>query len=118
MATHGDDLDSSSDVLLASYKWSTKDEAWMLDSASSFHVPPNRYWFSSYESGEFDLAYVGDDAGYHVDGIGDSKIKMFDGVESVLQGVRHVPGLRRNLILLGVLHDDVTIPLVTHSQFH
>ena len=30
---------------------------------------------------------------------------MFDGVERMLRGVRHVPGLRRNLISLGVLHD-------------
>uniref|UniRef100_A0A453FXY5 Retrovirus-related Pol polyprotein from transposon TNT 1-94-like beta-barrel domain-containing protein n=1 Tax=Aegilops tauschii subsp. strangulata TaxID=200361 RepID=A0A453FXY5_AEGTS len=30
---------------------------------------------------------------------------MFDGVELMLRGVRHVPGLRRNLISLGVLDD-------------
>ena len=77
----------------------------MLDSASSFHATPNREWFSSYKSGEFGSAYVGDDTGYRVAGIGDIKIKMFDGVERMLRGVRHVPGLRRNLISLGVLHD-------------
>ncbi|KAE8784432.1 Retrovirus-related Pol polyprotein from transposon TNT 1-94 [Hordeum vulgare] len=38
-------------------------------------------------------------------GGGDIKIKTFDGVERMLRGVRHVPGLRRNLISLGVLHD-------------
>ena len=70
-----------------------------------FHATPNREWFSSYKSGEFGLAYVGDDTGYRVAGVGDIKIKMFDGVERMLRGVRHVPGLRRNLILLGVLHD-------------
>ena len=48
---------------------------------------------------------MGDDTGYRVAGIGDIKIKMFDGVERMLRGVRHVPGLRRNLISLGVLHD-------------
>ena len=42
---------------------------------------------------------------YRVARVGDIKIKMFDGVERVLRGVRHVPGLRRNLISLGVLHD-------------
>uniref|UniRef100_A0A453JIC1 Retrovirus-related Pol polyprotein from transposon TNT 1-94-like beta-barrel domain-containing protein n=1 Tax=Aegilops tauschii subsp. strangulata TaxID=200361 RepID=A0A453JIC1_AEGTS len=51
------------------------------------------------------LAYVGDDTGYHVAGIGDIKIKMFDGVERMLRRVRHVPGLKRNLISLGILHD-------------
>ena len=28
-------------------------EAWILDSASSFHVTPRKEWFSSYKSGEF-----------------------------------------------------------------
>ena len=104
-ATHGDDSDNSSDVLIVSDRRSTKGEAWMLDSACSFHATPNREWFSSYKSGEFGLAYVGDDTGYRVAGVGDIKIKMFDGVERMLRGVRHVPGLRRNLISLGVLHD-------------
>ena len=54
---------------------------------------------------EFGSAYVGDDTGYRVAGIGDIKIKIFDGVERMLRGVGHVPGLRRNLISLGVLHD-------------
>jgi hypothetical protein len=62
-------------------------------------------WFSSYKSGEFGSAYVGDDTGYRVAGIGDIKIKMFDGVERMFRGDRHVLGLRRNLISLGVLHD-------------
>ena len=104
-ATHGDGSDSDSDVLVVSNRRSTKTEAWMLDSACSFHATPNREWFSSYKSGEFGLAYVGDDTGYRVAGVGDIKIKMFDGVERMLRGVRHVPGLRRNLISLGVLHD-------------
>jgi hypothetical protein len=105
LATHGGDSDSSSDALVVSDRRSTKTEAWMLDSACSFHATPNREWFSSYKSGEFGLAYVGDDTGYRVAGVGDIKIKMFDGVERMLRGVRHVPGLRRNLISLGVLHD-------------
>ena len=86
-ATHGDDSDSSSDVLVVSDRRSTKSEAWMLDSACSFHATPNREWFSSYKSGEFGLAYVGDDTGYRVAGVGDIKIKMFDRVERMLRGV-------------------------------
>jgi hypothetical protein len=34
---------------------------------------------------------------------------MFDGEERKLRGVRLLPGQRRNLISLGVLHDDGTI---------
>ena len=105
LSTNGGDSDSSSDALVVSDRRSTKTEAWMLDSACSFHATPNREWFSSYKSGEFGFAYVGDNTGYRVAGIGDIKIKMFDGVERMLRGVRYVPGLRRNLVSLGVLHD-------------
>ena len=42
VATHGDDSDGSGDVLLVSDRRSTKGEAWMLDSVSSFHATPNR----------------------------------------------------------------------------
>lgn len=48
---------------------------------------------------------MGDETSYCVAGVGDIKIKMFDEVVRMLLGVRHVPGLRRNLILFGVLHD-------------
>ena len=106
MATQGDDSDDNCEVLLVSDSRSTKDEAWRLDSASSFHATPNMEWFSSYKSGELETAYVGDDMGHRVGGVGDIKIKMLDGVERVLRGVRYVPGLRRNLISLGVLHDS------------
>ena len=45
---------------------------------------------------------MGDDTCYRVAGVGDM---MFDEVEWMLRGFRHVPELRRNLISLGVLHD-------------
>jgi hypothetical protein len=64
----------------------------MLDSASSFHATPNREWFSSYKSGELDTTYVGDDTGHRVAGVGDIKIKIFDGEERMLQGVRMCQG--------------------------
>jgi hypothetical protein len=47
MATSDDDSDDTCNVLLVSDSRSTKDEAWMLDSASTFHVTPNKEWISS-----------------------------------------------------------------------
>ncbi len=81
-------------------------EAWILDSASSFHVTPRKEWFSSYKSGEFGFVYLGDDTSYPAMGVGEVKIKLEDEGEHVLQGVRHVPGLKRNLISLGTLHEE------------
>jgi hypothetical protein len=95
--------DNDGDVLSVSDSVQST-EAWMLDSVSSFHAIHKREWLTSYESGDFVLAYLGDDTGYRA--IGVAEIKMRAGVEHVLQGVRHVPGLRRNLISLGALYVD------------
>ena len=47
-----------------------------------------------------------DDIGYSVIGVGDIKFKLCDGQEMLLKGVKHVPGLTRNLISLGLLHEE------------
>lgn len=39
-------------------------------------------------------------------GVREVNIKLEDGGEHVLQGVRHVPGQKRNLISLGTLHEE------------
>ena len=49
---------------------------------------------------------MGDDSGYRIIGVGDIKFKMCDGREMLLKGVKYVPGLRRNLISLGLVHDE------------
>lgn len=104
LAARGDDSDSSShEILTVSNEKSG--EAWMLDSASSYHVTSKREWFSSYKSGDFGVVYLGDDTSYRVVGVGDVKFKMYDGNEVLLSDVRHVPGLRKSLISLGSLHE-------------
>ena len=79
---------------------------WLLGSASSFHATHKREWSSSYESGDFGKAYLGDHRGQPVIGIGEIKIKMEGRAEQVLRGVKHVPEIRRNLISLGALNHD------------
>ena len=98
-----DDSDSDGDVLTISSEKSC--EVLLLDSANSFHAIPKKKWFSSYIEKDGGLAHLGVDSGYHIIGVGDIKFKMYDGREMLLKGVKHVPGLRRNLILLGLLHD-------------
>ncbi|KAK4400828.1 hypothetical protein Sango_1188900 [Sesamum angolense] len=36
-------------------------DAWILDSGYSYHITPNREWFSSYRSGNSGSVYLGDD---------------------------------------------------------
>ena len=80
-------------------------EAWLVNSASSFHATPKE-WFSSYIEKDGGLTHLGDDLGYRIIGVGDIKFKMCDRHEMLLKVVKHMPGLRRNLISLGLLHDE------------
>jgi hypothetical protein len=99
-----DDSDSDGDILTMSSEKSC--EAWLLDSASSFHATSNKELFSSYTEKENDFAYLGDGSDYIAEGVGDIKFKLYDGEDILLKGVKHVPGLKRNLILLGLLHEE------------
>jgi hypothetical protein len=105
MIAKQDDSDSDGDVLTMSSEKSCE-EAWLLDSTSSFHVTPRKEWFLSYIEKEGDLAHLGDGLGYHIIGVGDIKFKMCDGQEILLKGVKHVSGLQSNLISLGILHEE------------
>ena len=46
---------------------------------------------------------MGNDISCKIAGIGNIRIKMFDGTVKILTDVRHVPELRNNIISLGVL---------------
>ncbi|KAE8727716.1 putative ribonuclease H protein [Hibiscus syriacus] len=61
-------------------------DVWILDSGYSYHITPNREWFSTH------------------------RIKMYDGSVRTLSGVRHIPDLKKNLISLGTLHKNGFIP--------
>jgi hypothetical protein len=104
MITRQDDSDSEGDILTVSSEKSC--EAWLLDSASSFLATSKKEWFLSYVEEDGGFVHLGDDSGYCIIGVGDIKFKMYDGQEMLLKGVKHVPGLRRNLISLGILHGE------------
>ncbi|KAG8483273.1 hypothetical protein CXB51_022363 [Gossypium anomalum] len=76
---------------------------WILDSGCSFHMCPNREWFSTYSSVEGGVVRMGNDSSSKVIGIGTVKIKMHDGTIKTLSDVRYVPDLRKNLISLSIL---------------
>ena len=82
IAKKQDDSDSEGDVLTVSSEKSC--EAWLLDSASSFHATPKTEWFSSYIEDD-GLAHLGDDSGYRIIAVGDIKFKMCDGREMLLK---------------------------------
>ena len=91
------------DMLLVSSSSNHLTDSWILDSACSYHMTPNKDWFNTYRSVNSGFVMMGNDASCKVAGIGNIIIKMFDDVVRTLCDVRHVPDLRKNLISLGTL---------------
>ena len=65
--------------------------SWILDSGCSYHMSPNRDWFSTYQSIDGGVVLMGNDVSCKVVGIGTVRIKMHDGLVRTLTDVRHVP---------------------------
>ncbi|KAK3001151.1 hypothetical protein RJ639_022142 [Escallonia herrerae] len=56
--------------------------------------------YHSFDGGK---VFMGNDVAYKVVGIGSIQIRMHDGIVRTSTDVRHIPGLRKNLISLGTL---------------
>ncbi|CAA2974391.1 Retrovirus-related Pol poly from transposon TNT 1-94 [Olea europaea subsp. europaea] len=76
---------------------------WILDSGYSYHMCPNRKWFTTYRSTDGGTVLMGNNHSCKTVGLGSIRIKMHDGVIRTLIDVRHVPDLRKNLISVGAL---------------
>jgi hypothetical protein len=75
---------------------------WILDSACSYHMCPNKHLLSRLE--EFDgVVLMGNDDVCEIKWIGTIHLKMHNGVVKTLTEVRYVPDLKKNLFSLGVL---------------
>ena len=96
MAQEGYD---SAEVLAVSEKDSQKE--WILDSGCSFHMCPNKGWFENYKQIDGGTVLLGNNKSCQVIGIGSLRIRMHNGIENVLEDVRHVPELKINLISFG-----------------
>ena len=81
-------------------------DSWILDSACSFHMTPNRDWFDIYRSVNSSIVTMGNSAHCKITDIGNIRIKMFDGIVRTLCDVRHVPEVKKNLISLGTLDSN------------
>jgi len=98
--------DSDGDML--SVSTTQFSDVWILDSGCS--ITPNREWFTTYRSANSGCVYLGDDRCCNIVGIGDVRIRMYDGTVRTLCDVRHIPELKNNLISLGTLHKNGFIP--------
>ena len=71
-----------------------------IDTGTTYHVCPNRDWFSSFEKLDGCFIIKGDDCPCNMEGIDAVLIKMFDGMVRELKK-RYVSQLKKNLIFVG-----------------
>jgi hypothetical protein len=98
--------DTDGDMLSVASNSKHPMDSWILDSTCSFHVTPNRDWFDTYKSVNSSIVTMGNSAHCKITGIGNIRIKIFDGVVRTLYDVKHVPEVEKNLISLGTLDSN------------
>ena len=91
------------DDLVLSVATTLVGDAWIIDSGCSYHMCPNRDWFTTYQPIKCGVVLMGSNMSCKVVGIGSIRINMHDGVVRTLTNVRHIPDLKKNLISLGTL---------------
>ncbi|RVW52843.1 Retrovirus-related Pol polyprotein from transposon TNT 1-94 [Vitis vinifera] len=79
---------------------------WVLDLGVSFHTTPHREIIQNYVVGDFGKVYLADGSTLDVVGMGDVRISLPNGFVWLLEKVRHIPDLGRNLISIGQLDDE------------
>ncbi|KAG8499580.1 hypothetical protein CXB51_006211 [Gossypium anomalum] len=95
---------SKSSNRVASINNSKVSEEWILNSGCTFHMSPNRDWFTTYETVSEGVILMRNNASCKIASVGTIKVKMFDRLVRTLSDVRHVPELKRNLISLSTLN--------------
>ena len=73
----------------------------MVDSGVSFHATPHRKHFHDYVQGDFGQVCLGDERPLDIIGKGKVPIKLENGNQWLLKYVKHVVGLKKNLISKG-----------------
>ena len=77
-----------------------------MDSGASFHTTPHREIIQNYVASDFGKVYLADGSTLDVVGMGNVRILLSNGSVWLLEKVRHIPELRRNLISVGQLDDE------------
>ena len=89
-------LDNTSDYLV-------------VDLGASCHATPHRKLFHDYVLGEFGHVLLGDDEPCKIVGMVNVRIKLNNGNEWLVNYVRHIPAMKRNMISTGNLGDNSCI---------
>lgn len=81
-------------------------ESWILTPGAALHCSPHQEIMEKYTSGNFGKVYTANNESLDVVGKGDVRIKLPTGGIWILPDVRHIPGLKRNLISVGQLANE------------
>ncbi|GJX53918.1 retrovirus-related pol polyprotein from transposon TNT 1-94 [Tanacetum coccineum] len=76
---------------------------WIMDSGGSFHMTPRRDFLFDFKEFNGGTVLLGNNRACAIMGIGKVRVQMKDGSSFVLENVRYIPELKRNLISLGTL---------------
>ena len=68
------------DEVLSICSTSQFQEEWLLDSSASNHMCSHRSWFSTYQSIDEGVVFMGNNISRKTIEVGSIKIKMFDGI--------------------------------------
>ncbi|GKA24337.1 retrovirus-related pol polyprotein from transposon TNT 1-94 [Tanacetum coccineum] len=79
---------------------------WIMDSGCSYHITPRLDILFDFLECDGDSVQLGDNRECKIRGIGKVRIQLKDGSSFVLQNVRYIPELKRNLISLGTLEKE------------
>ncbi|GKF01723.1 hypothetical protein Tco_0028646 [Tanacetum coccineum] len=100
----GADGYNSADVMMAMSVEELLD--WIMDSGGSYYITYRRDYLVDFEEYDGGSILFGDGRKCRVRGTGKVQVQMRDGSSFVLDNVRYVPELRRNLISLGTLEKE------------
>ena len=79
---------------------------WVVDSGASCHATPHRKLFHDYVPSDFGHVLLGNDEPCKIVEMSNIRIKLNNGNEWVLKYVRHIPGMKINIISTGKLGDS------------
>lgn len=78
------------------------EKEWVMDSGCTFHMCLRKEYFETIDLKEGGMVLLGNNKPCKVQGQGSIQLKMFNGQETLLNGVRYVLELKRNLISISM----------------
>ncbi|KAK8579512.1 hypothetical protein V6N12_069836 [Hibiscus sabdariffa] len=83
-------------------------DIWLIDTGATYHMTSRREWFHNYEPILEVSVYSCNDYALEIVGVGTIKLKMYDRTIKTVRDVRHVKGLKKNLLSYGLLDNNLS----------